>query len=277
MCYFVVDLAERVSVQFLKIFFAGRHKDAGHIEGAGTDYQLCVAFGSVALRTMGCARNVDGDKSVARVVPGKEVVAWLGFSFVQGQAVQVAVNQPYTSGQSSLGNEGPYRTEVSFDVVGDAGFAVGEGFETFFYRCAHQFLPLADEGYIFLAYGLEMEVVGGRSTAFGSVVEYGVAAGEVLLQPVDQAFGQPARSFVGQCLPLVTFRGDGEVSRQNGVWIQSQAERFVQLDADRLLLFRLVAQTKEAGTGSDGGLVYFGTGGNGACRIELHGDVVRTE
>jgi hypothetical protein len=27
---------------------------------------------------------------------------------------------------------------------------------------------LADEGYIFLAYGLEMEVVGGRSTAFGS-------------------------------------------------------------------------------------------------------------
>ena len=43
MCYFVVDLAERVSVQFLKIFFAGRHKDAGHIEGAGTDYQLCVA------------------------------------------------------------------------------------------------------------------------------------------------------------------------------------------------------------------------------------------
>ena len=63
MCYFVVDLAERVSVQFLKIFFAGRHKDAGHIEGAGTDNQLCVAFGSVALRTMGCARNVDGDKS----------------------------------------------------------------------------------------------------------------------------------------------------------------------------------------------------------------------
>ena len=39
MCYFVVDLAERVSVQFLKIFFAGRHKDAGHIEGTGTDYQ----------------------------------------------------------------------------------------------------------------------------------------------------------------------------------------------------------------------------------------------
>ena len=99
MCYFVVDLAERASVQFLKIFFAGRHKDAGHIEGAGTDYQLCVAFGSVALR------NVGGDKSVARVVPGKEVVAWLGFSFVQGQAVQVVVNQPYTSGQSSLGNE----------------------------------------------------------------------------------------------------------------------------------------------------------------------------
>ena len=30
------------------------------------------------MRTMGCARNVDGDKSVARVVPGKEVVAWLG-------------------------------------------------------------------------------------------------------------------------------------------------------------------------------------------------------
>ena len=277
MCYFVVDLAERASVQFLKIFFAGRHKDAGHIEGAGTDYQLCVAFGRVALRTMGCAWNVDGDKSVARVVPGKEVVAWLGFSFVQGKAVQVAVNQPYTSGQSFLGNEGPYRTEVSFDVVGDAGFAVGEGFETFFYRSAHQFLPLADEGHIFLAYGLEMEVVGGGSTAFGSVVEHGVAAGKVLLQPVDQAFGQPARSFVGQCLPLVTFRGDGEVSRQNGVWIQSQAERFVQLDADRLLLFRLVAQAEEAGTGSDGSLVYFGTGGNGACRIELHGDVVRPE
>ena len=98
MCYFVVDLAERVSVQFLKIFFAGRHKDAGHIEGTGTDYQLCVAFGSVALRTMDCARNVDGDKSVARVVPGKEVVAWLGFSFVQGQAVQVAVNQPVLPG-----------------------------------------------------------------------------------------------------------------------------------------------------------------------------------
>ena len=99
-----------------------------------------------------------------------------------------------------------------------------------------------------------MEVVGGRSTAFGSIVEYGVAAGKVLLQPVDQAFGQPARSFVGQCLPLVTFRGDGEVSRQNGVRIQSQAERFVQLNTDRLLLFRLVAQAEEAGTGSDGAL-----------------------
>ena len=63
-------------------------------------------------------------------------------------------------------------------VVGDAGLVVGEGFETFFYRCAHQSFPLADEGHIFLAYGLEMEVVGGRSTAFGSVVEYGITAGK---------------------------------------------------------------------------------------------------
>ena len=39
----------------------------------------------------------------------------------------------------------------------------------------------------------------------------------------------------------------------------------------------LATRAEEAGAGSDGGLVYFGTGGNGACRIELHGDVVRSE
>ena len=83
----------------------------------------------------------------------------------------------------------------------------------------------------------------------------GVGGGEVVVEGVEEGLGEGGGSFVGECVGVVSLGGDGEVWGENGVWIEWEGERLVEVDGERVLVLGVVGEREEGGRGRDGGVV----------------------
>ena len=111
------------------------------------------------------------------------------------------------------------------------------------------------------AYGLQMSVVGGRSSTVGAVVEYG----EFGITLYHAEYLAITRAYA---LRVVAVERDGKVDGQNGEGVDQQREVVVQ--AFGHLLLRTVVGAEEAGPMGYAAGIDARTGRDHAGRVELH-------